>query len=75
MLLEANRPKDALVAFEATMKKEPNRFRSTYGGARSAELAGDKAKAMTYYRALLELTKEADTERPEIAAAKKYTGR
>ena len=24
------------------MKKEPNRFRSTYGGARAAELAGDK---------------------------------
>jgi hypothetical protein len=75
MLLEANRPKEALVAFEATMKKEPNRFRSTYGGARAAELAGDNAKAMTYYRQLLEIAKEADTERPEIAAAKKYTGR
>jgi hypothetical protein len=75
MLLEANRPKEALVAFEATMKKEPNRFRSTYGGARAAELAGDKAKATTFYRQLLELAKEADTERPEIAAARKYTGR
>jgi hypothetical protein len=75
MLLEANRPKEALIAFEATMKKEPNRFRSTYGGARAAELAGDKAKAMTYYRQLLEIAKEADTERAEIAAAKKFVGR
>jgi hypothetical protein len=75
MLLEANRPKEALAAFEATMKKEPNRFRSTYGGARAAEQAGDKAKAMQYYRTLLELAKEADTERPEIAAAKAFVGR
>ena len=37
MLLEAGRTKEALVAFEATMKKEPNRFRGTYGAARAAE--------------------------------------
>ena len=75
MLLEANKPKEALVAFESTMKKEPNRFRGIYGGARAAQLAGDKAKATTYYRQLIELSKEADTERPEIAEAKKYVGR
>ncbi len=72
MLLEANKPKEALVAFESTMKKEPNRFRGIYGGARAAQLAGDKAKATTYYRQLIELSKEADTERPEIAEAKKF---
>jgi hypothetical protein len=71
MLFEAGNHKDALAAFEATMKKEPNRFRSTYGAARSAELAGDKAKAATYYKQLLEIAKDADTQRPEIVAAKK----
>jgi hypothetical protein len=75
MLLEAGKPKEALVAFEATMKKEPNRFRGIYGGARAATLAGDKAKATTYYRQLVDLAKEADTERPEIAEAKKYAGK
>jgi hypothetical protein len=75
MLLDANRPKDALAAFEATMKKEPNRFRSTYGGARAAELAGDRAKATSYYTALLEIASEADTERSEIVAAKRFLGR
>jgi hypothetical protein len=75
MLLEASKPKEALVAFEATMKKEPNRFRGIYGGARAAQLAGDKAKAATYYKQLLDLAKEADTERPEIAEAKKAVGR
>jgi tetratricopeptide (TPR) repeat protein len=72
MLLEANKPKDALVAFESTMKKEPHRFRSTYGGARAAQLAGDKTKAATYYKQLLDLAKDADTERPEIMEAKKF---
>jgi hypothetical protein len=71
MLLEAGQHKDALAAFEATMKKEPNRFRGTFGAARAAELAGDRAKAITYYKQLLEIAREADTERPEIAAAKK----
>ncbi len=75
MLLEAGRAKEALVAFEATMKKEPNRFRSTYGGARAAELAGDRAKAAMYYKRLLEIARDADTERPELVAAKKVAGR
>jgi hypothetical protein len=72
MLLEAGNHKEALAAFEATMKKEPNRFRGAYGAARAAERAGDRGKAMTYYRQLLEIAKDADTERPEIASAKKY---
>ena len=54
MLLEAGHHKEALDAFEATMKKEPNRFRGSYGAARAAELAGDRAKARTYYKQLLE---------------------
>jgi tetratricopeptide (TPR) repeat protein len=74
MLLEAERPKEALVAFEATMKKEPNRFRGLYGAARAAEQSGDRAKATTYYKQLLEIAKEADTERPELVAARKFIG-
>ena len=45
MLLEAGRPAEALAAFEATVAKEPNRFRGVYGAARAAEQAGDRAKA------------------------------
>ena len=74
MLLEAGRHKEALEAFEATMKKEPNRFRGAFGAARAAELAGDRAKARTYYKQLLEIAKEADTERAELAQAKKAVG-
>ena len=34
MLLELKRPAEALKEFEATMAKEPNRFRGVYGAAR-----------------------------------------
>jgi tetratricopeptide (TPR) repeat protein len=73
MLLEAGKTKEALAAFELTMKKEPNRFRGIAGAARAAEQAGDKAKAAAYYKMLLEVAKTADTERPELAQAKKLT--
>jgi tetratricopeptide (TPR) repeat protein len=71
MLLEAGNAREALTAFEATIKKEPNRFLGAYGAARAADAAGDRAKATTYYRQLLEIAKDADTERPEIAEARK----
>ena len=70
-LLEAGKPKEALVAFELTMKKEPNRFRGLYGGALAAETAGDRTKAVAYYKQLLEIAKDADTTRPELQRAKK----
>lgn len=75
MLLEANKPSEALTAFEATTKKEPNRFRGVYGAARAAELAGDKAKARQYYAQLLTICERADAERPELLAARKFLGK
>ena len=72
MLLEAGKPREALAAFEATMKKEPNRFRGLYGGASAAAAAGDRAKATTYYKKLLEVAKEADTDRPELREARAF---
>jgi tetratricopeptide (TPR) repeat protein len=75
MLLEAGQHRAALAALEASMKKEPNRFRGTYGAARAAELAGDRNKALTYYQKLLSIAADADTERPELAAARSFIGR
>jgi hypothetical protein len=72
MLLDAGNAKEALVAFEATMKKEPNRFRGAYGAARAAEAAGDRAKAITYYRTLLDIARDADTARPELERARAF---
>ncbi len=66
MLLEGNAPAEALKEFEASMRVEPNRFKGLYGAARAAELAGDRAKARTYYAQLLTLGEKADTDRPEL---------
>ena len=49
MLLERGMAKEALAAFEATLKKEPNRLGAYVGAAKAADKAGDKAKARQYY--------------------------
>ena len=74
MLLAVDRPADALKEFEATMKKEPNRFRATYGAAKAAALAGDRATARRYYKQLLEICKAGDAPgRPELEEARKFS--
>jgi len=74
MLLEAERPDQALPEFEATMMKEPNRFLSLYGAARAAGALGDAEKEQRYYRRLLEVAEEADTDRPELQRARRALG-
>jgi tetratricopeptide (TPR) repeat protein len=73
MLLEAGNAKDALAAFEATMKKEPNRFRGAYGAARAAEAMGNRTAAAQFYRQVLEIAKDADNQRPELKKARSFT--
>lgn len=72
MLLHMNRPAEALQAFEATLAKEPNRFRALSGAARSAMLAGDRRKARDYSRLLLKVCARADAQgRPELTEARR----
>ncbi|MGZ9030703.1 MAG: hypothetical protein ACXW2G_04975 [Burkholderiaceae bacterium] len=71
MLLELKQPQAALKEFEASQIREPNRFRNYLGSAKAAEMAGDKTKAASYYEKLVALGKDADTNRPELAAARK----
>jgi tetratricopeptide (TPR) repeat protein len=75
MLLEVKQPAAALKEFEASQRREPNRFRNYLGAARAAEMAGDNAKAAAYYQKLLALAKDADTARPELVSAKKFAQR
>ena len=75
MLLEMKQPAEALKEFQATLKKEPNRFRAIYGAAKAASLAGDKTAARTYYGQLLKICAKADAQgRPELAEARKFAG-
>ncbi|KMO36531.1 hypothetical protein VQ02_15220 [Methylobacterium variabile] len=72
MLLERGMARDALAAFEATQRREPNRFRSFLGAALAAERLGDRATAKANYEKLLALTTGSATSRPEIEAARKF---
>jgi len=76
MLVELQRPKEALAEFQKTMAKEPNRFRALAGAAAAAAQAGDRSGARKYYRQLLTICAKADAPgRPELEAARKATGR
>jgi tetratricopeptide (TPR) repeat protein len=72
LLFETGQAATALREFEAALKANPNRYRSIYGVARSAEAAGDRHKAADHYAKLMALTKNADTPRPELARAREY---
>jgi tetratricopeptide (TPR) repeat protein len=72
MLLEMKRPAEALQAFETSEQHDPNRFRGLYGAGKAAAMAGDQAKAKSYYEKLVVLVQNADTERPELKEAKAF---
>jgi tetratricopeptide (TPR) repeat protein len=72
MLLVVDKPQEALQAFEVSMQSEPNRFWGFYGAARAAELAGDRAKARSYYTQLLSLASQGNRGRPELAASEAF---
>src|SRR5215208_5478336 len=72
LLLETGQPAAALKEYETALKDYPVRYRGFLGAARAAEKAGDRPKAASYFRSLLELSKNADTERPEIRSAKAF---
>ena len=75
MLLERGMAKEALAAFEATLKKEPNRLGATLGAGAAAEKAGDPAKAREHYAAAIALAENADPVRSQIVQAREFVAR
>ena len=73
MLLDRGMAAEALAAFEATLKKEPNRLGTYFGGAKAASKAGDQTKAKQYGSKVIALTRDADTSRPEVQELKTLT--
>jgi hypothetical protein len=70
LLLALKLPSEALKQFQSTLVKEPNRFRSLYGAAEAAKLAGDLQTEQIYFRKLIE--NAAGTDQPgrqELAEA------
>jgi tetratricopeptide (TPR) repeat protein len=72
MLLATNQPAAALVQFEATLKKEPGRFRTLYGAGHAAELSGNGEASKRYFRELLKVCEHGDRPgRTEFREAEK----
>jgi hypothetical protein len=72
MLLESGNAREALAAFEATIKKEPNRLGAYVGAAKAAEKSGESAKAQEYYGKVVAIADGADSSRTEVADARAY---
>ena len=72
MLLALNKPKEALLAYEVNLKGHPNRFNGIYGAAIAAKQIGNNEKASFYFKQLIELTKNSNSNRPELEEAKAY---
>jgi hypothetical protein len=75
LLQENGAPADSLKEYEAVLKTAPRRFNATAGAARAADAAGSKAKARGYAMQLLEIAKNAEASRPELAWARGYVGK
>jgi tetratricopeptide (TPR) repeat protein len=71
MLLELNRPQEALGEYRESLKLSPNRFNGLFNAGRAAEAAGNLPDAKRYYAALLAMTGDgAQSSRPELTHAK-----
>jgi tetratricopeptide (TPR) repeat protein len=70
MLMDMNRPEQALAEYEADLKFNPNRFNGLYGAARAAEVAGKSEKSNTYYSRLVKVCDGSNSARPELSRAK-----
>jgi tetratricopeptide (TPR) repeat protein len=72
LLLAHQQPAQALAEYETALTSTPNRLRGLYGAAKAAELAKNRQKATVFFRDLVALTKDADTDRMEIRDAKAF---
>ena len=64
MELALGHPREALAAYQESLKLAPNRYRSFLGAAQAAEAAGDRAAAQAWGAKLLALAKDGDKARP-----------
>ena len=66
MLMDLRRPKEAMEAFELSLKRNPKRALSLLGLARAATLAKDPTTAQRAYSELRDIWKKADKTLPEL---------
>jgi tetratricopeptide (TPR) repeat protein len=72
MLLQLNKPAEALAAYEANLKTHPNRFNGLYGAGSASERTQNRLKAKYYYGQLVAVANSPNANRPELAIARSF---
>ncbi len=72
MLLELDKPEEALLAYKENLVGHPNRFNGVYGAAVAAKISGKTEEATLYFNQLIQLTKNSNSNRVELKEAKAY---
>jgi predicted Zn-dependent protease len=67
-----HRPDQAQLAFQASLKENPNRLRSLDGAARAAVELGDRVTAQKYYAAIISSCPHADAGLVELMRAQEF---
>ena len=75
LLLELNRPADAVKEYQASLTRAPRRLAGLYGAARAAQRVGQNDAARRYYAELLEITKGGNSALTEIREARAFTAK
>ena len=75
LLLELDRPVEALDAYRASLKRAPNRLVGLVGAARAARLAGQVDEAQRYFAQIVSQTGNGEADRAEIAEARAAVAR
>ncbi len=72
MLLQLNKPAEALEAYEGDLKTHPNRFNGLYGAGVAAERINKVEKAKYYYQQLITIANSPNANRRELEIAKLF---
>ena len=75
MLMEINRPKDALAAYEQSLVNNPNRYNTYLGAALAAEKMKDMNKAKEYCEKLIALKGEFPSKRESLEHAREVVAK
>ena len=74
LLMVHEQPAEALIEYESTLKREPNRARTLLGAARAAKTFGKHDVSTRHYRSLVDVL-DPETLRPALGEAKAFLGR
>ena len=72
MLMEMNKPAEALAAYQKSLESRPNRFNSLYGAGKAAEASGQTAVASDFYSQLIALNGDTPSKRDRATYARAH---